>query len=99
MDNRYENISILKTENGKRYKKTIQYPIIDRHIDDIYIIGTPHDRLDNLAYKYYNDSQLWWIIARANNLGKGNLNVPTSVQVRIPANYLKILTDYRDLNK
>jgi hypothetical protein len=74
--NRYENISILKTEEGKRYKKTIKYPLMERSIDDIYIIGMQGDRLDNLAYKYYNDANLWWIIARANNIGKGSLSVP-----------------------
>ena len=57
--NRYEKISILKTEEGKRYKKTIKYPLMERSIDDIYIIGMQGDRLDNLAYKYYNDANLF----------------------------------------
>ena len=97
--NRYEKISILKTEEGRRYKKTIKYPLMERSVDDIYIIGMQGDRLDNLAYKYYNDANLWWIIARANNIGKGSLSVPTGEQIRIPSNFISIVTEYNELNK
>ena len=97
--NRYKNINILKTESGKRYKKTVQYPIIEKSSDDIYIIGIQGDRLDNLAYKYYEDSRLWWIIARANNIGQGSLEVPIGKQIRIPTNYIDIIDEFRELNK
>lgn len=97
--NRYEKIEILKTESGKRYKKTIQYPIIDKKSDDIYIVGIQGDRLDNIAYKYYDDSRLWWIIARANNIGNGSLSVPIGKQLRIPLDFLKIEEDFKSLNK
>ena len=53
MNNRYENIGILKTENGRRYKKTIKYPLMERNINDTYLIGARHDRLDNLAFQFY----------------------------------------------
>lgn len=96
--NRYENINILKTESGKRYRKTVQYPVINKKINDIYIIGARHDRLDNLAYKYYGDSRLWWIIARANNIGKGDLTVPIGIQLRIPKDYISIVKEYNSLN-
>jgi hypothetical protein len=96
--NRYENIEILKTDSGKRYIKTIQYPIIEKKPDDIYIVGMQGDRLDNLAYSYYKDSRLWWIIARANNLGQGSLNVPIGRQIRIPNNYIEIIDKFNELN-
>jgi hypothetical protein len=97
--NRYKNINILKTESGKRYKKTVQYPIIEKSSDDIYIIGIQGDRLDNLAYKYYEDVGLWWIIARANNIGQGSLEVPIGKQIRIPTNYIDIIDEFTELNK
>ena len=97
--NRYENIRLLKTESGRRYKKTTKYPLIDRHIDDIYLIGMQHDRLDNLAAQYYEDSRLWWIIARANNIGHGHLNVPIGLQLRIPSHHTNIVLEYQRLNK
>ena len=96
--NRYENITIVKTEEGKRYRKSAQYPVIERKTNDIYIIGARHDRLDNLAYKYYTNSRLWWIIARANNIGKGNLSVPIGTQIRIPKDYISIVKEYNNLN-
>lgn len=41
--------------------------IVPQTNDSLYTIVTG-DRIDNLAYKYYNDPRLWWIIAKANNL-------------------------------
>jgi len=73
--------------------------VIEPHIDDIYIIGQIGDRLDNLAFKYYGDSSLWWIIARANNIGKGSLVVPLGLQLRIPQNQFDIIDEYNDINK
>jgi len=99
MPNRYDKIEILKTDNGKRYRKTVKYPEMLRTSRDTYIISRQGDRLDNLAYKYYNDSRLWWILARANNLGKGDLEVPIGIQLRIPAEYIKIYDEYIELNK
>ena len=52
-----------------------------------------------MAYKYYEDSQLWWIIARANYLGKGDLEIPIGTQLRIPYDYLGIYKEYVQLNK
>jgi|TARA_B110000444_G_scaffold238454_1_gene252071 nucleoid-associated protein YgaU len=99
MENRYQNIKILKTEEGKRYRKTIEYPKMEKTVDDKYIIGMQGDRLDNLAHKYYGDARLWWILARANYLGKGDLSVPIGKQLRIPKDYLSIMDEYRTLNK
>tara|TARA_R110001606_G_scaffold395850_1_gene568970 strand:+ start:203 stop:502 length:300 start_codon:yes stop_codon:yes gene_type:complete len=99
MANRYENIEILRTELGKRYKKTTRYPKMDRNSNDTYIFSIQGDRLDNLAYKFYNDSRLWWILARANNLGKGDMEIPIGKQLRIPYNFIEIYDEYLELNK
>ena len=53
MANRYEKIEILRTETGKRFKKTIRYPKMEKGQNDTYIISIQGDRLDNLAFKYY----------------------------------------------
>ena len=99
MANRYENIELLRTELGKRYKKTIRYPKMAKVSNDMYIISIQGDRLDNLAYKYYEDARLWWILARANNLGKGDMEIPIGTQLRIPYNYIGIYDEYLELNK
>lgn len=96
---RYINIDLLKTQKGKRYYKTVKYPQIVKKISDIYIVGQAGDRIDILAYKYYRDVSLWWIIAIANNLGKGDLVVPLGKQLRIPTDITDIITEYNNINK
>ena len=97
--NRYEEIQVNKNSSGRRFRKTTLFPIIEPHIDDIYIIGQVGDRLDNLAFKYYQDSSLWWIIARANNIGKGSLTIQYGLQLRIPQNQFDIIEKYKEINK
>jgi len=99
MANIYEYIEQLKADNGKRYKKTVLYHEMKQNPKDRYIISIQNDRLDNLAYKYYQDARLWWILARANNLGKGDLNIPIGIQLRIPYNHLSIVEEYNTLNQ
>lgn len=95
---RYSDIEIQKDGNGRRFRKTTLLPVIEPHVDDTYIIGQIGDRLDTLAYKYYGDSSLWWIIARANNLGNGDLVVPSGKQIRIPSQITSIKSEYKSLN-
>jgi hypothetical protein len=40
--------------------------------------------LDTLAQQFYQDTTLWWVIANANNIGKGSFDVPAGMQIRIP---------------
>lgn len=98
---RYSENTILKNKNGKRFLSTTLLPVIEPTIDDIYIIGQIGDRLDNLAFKYYNDSTIWWVIARANNIGKGDLVVPIGEQIRIPNPTMiyELIKEYKELNK
>ena len=95
---RYVNIEVAKDEVGKRFRKTTLLPIIPDSEDDIYIISRVGDRLDNLANEYYGDTSLWWIIARANNIGKGDLVIPSGMQVKIPQDKESIIDIYNSLN-
>ena len=96
--NRYNDIEIQKDKNGRRFRKTILLPIIEPSENDTYIVGMIGDRLDNLAFKYYQDSSLWWIIARANGLGNGDFTVPIGKQIRIPFDKFGIIDEYNILN-
>ena len=88
--NRYSSITLLRNENpnvgtlGTQYYKTTFYPEIPLSENDIYVITDFGDRLDLLANQFYNDSTGWPIIATANNLGQGTLNVEAGIQIRIP---------------
>ena len=78
---------------------SVIYPKIKAEDNDIYIISEISDRLDLLAYKYYGDSDLWWIIAVANNLNDASLSIEVGKQLRIPSDIGKILNDLDKLNK
>lgn len=97
--NRYESIPQKTGDNGKRVVRSIIYPPIPRNLEDTYVITTIGDRLDLLAYKYYGSVSYWWIIAQANEIGKGDLNIPVGLQLRIPKNITTILQEYQTLNK
>ena len=95
---RYSNIEIVKKQDTRKYTNTIVYPIITPKVSDIYIITKEGDRLDNLSWEYYQNPTYWWIIARANNLGKGTMFPETGIQLRIPQNIESILSEYNELN-
>ena len=93
---RYNNNIVNKTSDGRRYFKGKIYPDIPYLATDQYVITTIGDRLDTIAYSYYKDSELWWIISVANNnITKGSMFPPPGIQLRIPidANYVMQLFD------
>ena len=95
---RYQFTPVYKRWDGKNVYRTTYYPIIPESIDDTYIIASEVDYLDSLAKKYYGDENYWWIIAQANNLGKGKLSIPQGKQLRIPGNVSQILNNLKNFN-
>jgi hypothetical protein len=95
---KYDSTPVTQRWDGKRVYLTTQYPIIEPSQDDAIIITNEGDYLDTLAYTYYSDPTLWWVIALANNLGKGRMSVPPGLQLRIPANINSILVEFNSLN-
>jgi hypothetical protein len=96
--NRYDYTTTTKRWDGKPVYNTIIYPSIPLSESDMYVTVSNEEYLDSIAYKYYNDTSLWWIIAIANNLGTGKLSVEIDSQLRIPTNITKILQDFRLAN-
>ena len=70
---RYDSTPIKTKFDGRRVFFTTEYPNIEPLDSDIVIISNEADYLDSLAYKYYGDPTLWWVIALVNNLGKGRM--------------------------
>jgi hypothetical protein len=81
---RYSTARILQDETKKRRFNTIIFPAAPEANGDLYIQTTTPDRLDKLAYIFYEDATMWWIIAAANGLGKGTYVVPGNTRLRIP---------------
>lgn len=100
MANRYQYSTTLTNKyTKKKYLGSVLYPKIKPNDNDMYIISQQSDRLDILANKYYNDESLWWIIAVANNLNDASLSIEPGIQMRIPSNVSKILSDLEKINK
>ena len=80
-------ISNFKNANpiSPEIRETTIFTSTERTNSDYYITSKITDRLDLLAYKYYGDTSLWWIIAIANNIGKGSLFIEPGIQIRIPS--------------
>ena len=80
---RYEHTKRLKDKkrNINKYETTIYNKVPERN-DDMYFIAQEGDRCDNLAQRFYGDPNLWWFVARANNLK--TMNVPAGTSLRIP---------------
>lgn len=92
MANRYEYSYILQNSrkiesDGNvrtiRRLSSVMYPDFAQK-EDTKILSQEGDRLDLLAKEFYGDETFWFAIARANNLGKGSMNVPAGMIIRIP---------------
>ena len=81
---RYENTK-LKTDkkNKKKYYTTTIYDKVPERNDDMYFVSQWGDRLDILAQRFYGNPNLWWYIAKANNLTF--MSIPHGTSLRIPA--------------
>ena len=92
------------TKNKKVNKKSVfkptMYPKIPLRDDDIYIYSRESDKLEHLSYRFYKNSELWWVIARANNISNGTIFLEPGKQLRIPnpASITEILNSMEELN-
>ena len=99
MPSRYQTIQTIKLNvTGSQYYVTNIYPTIAPTDGDYYVITTIEDRLDLLAFDFYQDSSLWWVIASANALPGDSIYPPVGVQLRIPNDLQSILNTYNRVN-
>ena len=80
---RYENTKIKVNKFGIKSNTTTIYQEIPQKDEDVWIITQHGDRLDNLAHQFYGNVNLWWYIAKANNLTL--MTIPIGTSLRIPA--------------
>ena len=90
----------MKRNNGKRIYTNIKSPNIPPSPNDIYVLTSLGDRLDSLAYQFYKDVRLWWIIANANptKIRRDGFGLDSNIEIRIPANPQQILLDFEKEN-
>jgi len=101
---RYENYlfnqdTSLDVDNKRRYYTALIDPTIERSTDDVYVVTSIGERLDLLASRYYQDANLWWIIAAANpSLRRDSVYLEAGIQVRVPRDYQDALVKFQDVN-
>jgi hypothetical protein len=99
MNYRYQNIDITKQNStGERYYVNNVYPEIPLTESDSYVITVLGDRLDLLAFDFYGDTSFWWVIASANALPGDSLYLEPGSQIRIPANLVGVINNYKVVN-
>ena len=98
MPSRYNHTKVKIRKDGKRVLKPTIYPKIPIRDSDIFIYPKFGDRLDNLAFKYYGDVSLWWIIAKANDLSSAHIGLEVDNQIRIPMETDLILDKLREMS-
>ena len=97
---RYDNTITFITNEYKPYYKSKFYPNVPLSESDVYVITTVGDRLDSLAYSYYRDSTLWWVISMANNNStNGSMFPQPGTQLRIPTDLNYVLNLFETENK
>jgi hypothetical protein len=102
---RYDNVPIIQTvptvqyPKVIKYRESVRYPDIPLSESDVYIYTMRGDRLDNLAYQFYKDPTLWWVLSIANpDLPNDSLYPTLGYQLRIPSDINQILNDFDQLN-
>jgi phage tail protein X len=105
--NRYETIQEIRNKNpyvgtiGDEYYDTVYYPEVGASEGDIYVETEFGDRLDALAYQFYGDTTLYWIIAirNPNKVNFGSIYLSPGSQIAIPQDISTIVDEYRGLNE
>ncbi len=78
------SVFYIDSKNGDFFG-TRQPLKLKEHTSDLFHRVTDVDskRIDLIAWKYYKDVRLWWIIAEFNNIGNP-LEIPVGTILRIP---------------
>ena len=95
---RYKGNVIRKDRNNIRYYKPRIIPNIPIKDTDIFVYPIYGDRYDTMAQRYYEDSNLWWIIVKANDISDGKIAPDPLKKLRIPTEIDDILQSINQVN-
>ena len=97
---RYNDTIIRQDKNKQRYLSTEDYPSFDKKDTDVIIRARFGQRMDNLANRFYNNPDLWWVISKANpnKIKRDSFFIEPGLQIRIPMGIDAILDDFETEN-
>lgn len=85
---RYKNCKILTdSTNDEILLSTRDIKEIKLNTDDIYHTVKPNEvcRLDIIAYTYYGNPLLWWVLAQANDIYDPFIEPEVGTVIRVPS--------------
>ena len=88
---RYKGVKSKKDLNGNRIFSPSMVPNIPIKDTDVFLYPIFGDRLDTIAQRFYGDANLWWIIAKANEIGNGQIGLDLEKKLRIPTEISDII--------
>lgn len=85
-DSRYRNLKILSGSDGKSFYETRRNIDIRESTNDfVHEVSLGEEgRLDLIAYRYYKNPTLWWVIAYFNNI-LDPFEIPAGMVLKIPS--------------
>lgn len=71
--------------NGETVHGLMQDPVVPDASDDMFTVkDVEGSRLDTISENFYGTPQLWWVLARVNNIQDPMLGVRQGTKIRIP---------------
>ena len=95
---RYARTQVKMDKSGMRVYSTTYYPRILLNNNDKFVRTKDGDRLDTMAYRFYKDTSLWWIIAKANGI-RGKMALEIGKVIRIPSDITNIIEEFNSVNE
>lgn len=93
---RYAGAKTKRLYDGRTVYRPKIYPEIPLRDDDLYIVTELGDRFDTLAYDFYADSSLDWIIKQANNIHGAVFGIEPGTILRVPQNWIEIKRNIKE---
>ena len=95
---RYARTQVKMDKSGMRVYSTTYYQRIPINNSDKFVRTKDGDRLDTMAYRFYKDTSLWWIIAKANGI-RGKTTLEIGKIIRIPSDITNIIEEFNSVNE
>jgi nucleoid-associated protein YgaU len=96
--NRYKYQQVKRDSDGRRKLSTTEYAKIKSKNSDVIYTVKYGDSYGSLAHRFYLDTTLWWIIARANGEFQGKLKPNIGQRLIIPQDISDVIRELNNLN-
>ena len=78
------SVLYVDSKNGDFWGTRLPVKLREHESDSFHVVtDADSKRIDLIAWKYYRDVRLWWVIAEFNNISNP-LEIPAGTTLRIP---------------